>query len=376
MTRIALIPIKPEIDENNAPPSIYNMAPLFIIIAILATYILIVLQFLSVKWLSAYSSILGNLREGGSNKIEEDGRNIEEMIKDNFADEAYAIDRDAHISEIVGDDEQWYLNHDYSKNLKYVPILFGRDTIAPPNGKSREEMNRIIMKAYADGKGTRWDNQTISYAKKNIPGKQQHEAIHKHTITKLLGFKSARFADITANIGNDSFIVGLSPWVDELISYEMQEKPFKMLEANAALYGLKKQTLFNEKYESGEKLKFANEDAKNGQCTAVIVDPPFELGNNPDNFNFSVAAKPIEYVINDLLERDGVDVVFMSVPLNYRYNLKFAADYGHRCSVYYIGSKNIKIYVVGKNLKLRDKKFYRIVTRFDSDAYKLVELSK
>lgn len=291
--------------------------------------------------------------------------NMKDYYKENFVTKTNFKNKDLWITDIVKDEDQEYLNRDYRKNLEYVFPLFAESSIDPPNGMTKKEMNDFIQKSVTDGENVHWTNKTLSYAKKNVAGKQQYNAVFKHSM-ELADCKSMRVLDITGNIGNDSFNFALHPEVDEVITYEMQDEPFRMLKENLRMYGFDKMSIVNEKFDavSIDFSKIFTAPKKDDQCTVVVIDPPFELGNNPDNFNFSIAAMPIEFVVENLLDA-GADVVFLSVPLNFKYNTMLG-EYKHtqRVSVYYMGNKNIKTYVIGKNKKLTDKKVYKIGTQY------------
>lgn len=294
-------------------------------------------------------------------------------MNDNFTSRKNPIDKDLWKINVVKTEEQQYLNKDYSKNLKWVFPLFSKDTISP-NEVSKDEKNEEIQNRVAKGEGINWDNQTLSYAKKNVPGKQQYKAIFLHTAKNIKNTKKEKntlwinVLDLTANIGNDSINFALFPEVKQVSSFEMQEKPYEMFKNNVKLYGPPVESkihIYNSKFDV--KLleyfdKLFKSPIKKQDCNLCLIDPPFEADNNSGNFNFSIGDSPIEFIIDKLLEY--VDAVFLNMPLVFKYNLLLGdTPHNHNVKVYLIGKKNIKIYAITKGKK-SSVEGYRLISGY------------
>jgi 16S rRNA G966 N2-methylase RsmD len=207
--------------------------------------------------------------------------------------------------------------------------------------------------------GKYFSNKELSYMRKDVVNKRLWRHVYGPTI-KLFDDPPNTFIDITANIGGDIICAGLQPDIKNIIGYEMQKNVADMLDKIIELYGIKNKTIIrNEKF-TKNTLSIYKEEFKNA---IVIIDPPFEIGNNSDNFNLSIDSRPIYYIVEDILKA-GAAFVILSMPQNFEYNIKFAEDNEQRVSAYKT-KIDLKMYLVGKNKKMPHGNSYMI----NSKAY-------
>jgi len=331
----------------------------------------------------------GNHKYGGNKNKFEEKVPINTMIEENFIDKELCADRDDWIGFTDGHKQQEYLGKDYRKNLEWIFPTFDHTTIEPQNCKSKTEMNKMINEIMMnDVDEEHWNNKTLSYTRKDGPGKQLIDIFIKNM--KKIGYDKMNMIDCTGNIGNDSIQAALRPEIEHVYSFEMQRLPCDRFKNNVALYDLNSKITINcerfgylDESEEIAKFKYDKQLQLDETPTFVILDPPFELGNSPGNFNMSISSIPIEMVVDSLL--DKVDMVIVTSPLFYKYNLQYKKEKKHRVIVYYLGKKNVKIYAISKNEKFDDMKFYRIQGAFIKPGskdrrrigeYKLIDLVK
>ena len=259
------------------------------------------------------------------------------------------IDDCIHLAQNT--ENQQYLRKDYAENVIYTFPRLRKLTYIPPwfsktYGINYSLMNKYIHEKITAGNNIYWTNQTLSYANRDI----QFSRCYSAFICPILHLlKINTVIDATANQGGDTIQFALRTEVKHVISYEMQSAPFAILNNNIALYHLEdKITSYNKRF-----------DYKIGNSSFIMIDPPFESGNNSTNFTLSIEAEPIYNVVEHVLTKNELylnsacnRVVMLNMPTEFKYNSTFAEEHGHICHVYRIPQKNIKKYIITKNTEL------------------------
>jgi len=283
-------------------------------------------------------------------------------IKENsdFIDAEYneKIDDNKHL--IINLEEQTYLHKSYEQTVEYAFPKFSNESDIPEKykGMTPEEINLNINREILNGKDKHWTNQALSYMRKDVQGKRLIKCVFIPIINKILGNNvDINFVDATSSIGGTSLQFALLPRVKHIKSYDLDPKAIKMIKNNIELYG------YDEKFTVINK-RFDKEISKD---SVVVIDPPFEISNNPDNFNLSIENKPIYYVAEDILNK-GASVVFLEMPGEFKYNSRFAKDHNQYVSVYTLPTKNVKIYAVSKNSKVGYFNRYSVVKDIYDDS--------
>lgn len=285
--------------------------------------------------------------------------NITEV--DHFMAGGININIDDQQTVIVPFNKQEYVNRDFSKivlsrfprfnRYSYKPKKFGFE----PHWVIQREIDNKLKE------GVNWTNQTLSYARTEIVGQHMISCIIIPLITQGL-FESNKInvVDATSNIGADSITFGLETFVTKVSSYEIFEPSYKMLQNNIKLYGLDDKV-----FPMNKRFDYDAETLKNA---IVVIDPPYESSYNStlSNFNLSIDTTPIYNVAQKCLDA-GARCVLLSMPKTYKYNKTFAEYYDQHVTVYQMGKKNNKLFLVMRNedghrLKLPQFKYYRIVS--------------
>ncbi len=259
---------------------------------------------------------------------------------DDFANEPYdlLVDDQKHLS--IADDEQEYLSRDYSESILGRFPIFGENDIVPQitdeTGKmltERSLANNYLRKVIPTLVNTNWSNQTASYMRLNTIGKNIIDCIIKPAMQVNHLPSHFRMVDATANVGGDSLRFAMCPFVTKVDSYEILPLVYNMLVKNVKLYGLDKIKCHNSKFD------YSVQDA------LVIIDPPYESGNNIGNFNLSIDNVPIYEVCGRCL-REGALAVLLTMPKTFVYNLKYAVDNNQHVTAFRMASKNNKIFLI------------------------------
>lgn len=260
---------------------------------------------------------------------------------------------------IVSETDQKYLHKDYKENLlssfpRFDRVVMKSGRVSPDLINISDDyfaLNRYLAEKLLAGEGVNWTNKQLSYMRRDVVCKRLWSCVYAPTL-RMIGADSVTFIDLTANIGGDVISASMRPEVKKIIAYEMDDKVAAMLRANIDLY----------KYSDIVEIR-GRFDYKSASSefsgSIVIVDPPFEISNNGSHFNLSIDKTPMFNIVESLL---GVGALFviLSMPTSYKYNLDFAEKYGHRVSVYYIGNKDLKMYIIGKHKKLLHRVGYRL----------------
>lgn len=235
--------------------------------------------------------------------------------------------------------EQEYLNKDFRKSVTYkYPIFDDKSFISPKFGRVPYwKVQKYIIQDLPKLEHSHWTNQTLSYARNSVTGKHIIKCIIEPLISKKFLPYPLKVVDATGNIGMDSITFGLEKFVSVVHTYEILESVYDMLNQNVKLYGL------DDKIKTYHKRFDYNLDrVKNA---LVMIDPPYEAGNNSGNFNLSIDNKPIYYVAQDLLDL-GARAVILTMPKSYKYNLEFAKEFEQHVLVYQMGKINNKLFLV------------------------------
>lgn len=273
-----------------------------------------------------------------------------------FVDTPYDETVDEQASGVVATHAQEYLNRDYRDAVMSRFPIFSPDMPIPqalsaPPLKLRDAraVNDYLYKTIPSLEGKNWSNQTLSYMRINTIGKHIRDCIIHPLIEQQVLRIQCPVVDITGNIGGDSIGLALDPLIGPVTTYELLPQVYEMLVANVKLYGLEdKITTRNERFAPTTDATY---DVPLGSL--VIIDPPYELGNNSTNFNLSVDRVPI-YVVCARLLQSGASVVMITMPLQYQYNQQFARDLRQHVTAYRMGSRNNKVYVVRANTEFDD----------------------
>lgn len=221
--------------------------------------------------------------------------------------------------------EEMHTMKDYAKYVQYAfPLI-----------------NSTVAEAIKTGDGKHWTNKTLSYMRKNGISQKLLDEFYP----EVLPFDKFNLLDATANIGGDTIQYALRG--HEVLAFEMQKNVYDMLQNNVALYNL--QNLVTTHHARFEYTKCAEyiSKFKTKLPVVVIIDPPFEINNNSDHFNLSIARIPIYYIVEYLLEH-CCEAVILSMPNEFKYNLQYAKEHKHVFDICYIKNKGLKMLVVQK----------------------------
>lgn len=246
---------------------------------------------------------------------------------DDFVDVDWGTD-DKPLEEgpFVAEEEQEYLRRDYTK------IIFTRFPLFTANNCPRwwkkpfYKVNGDLKYALTHGDGKHWTNQTLSYMR----NRKSFDAIYD--IVKQNNIPIKDVVDATANLGGDS--ISFAQLGSNVKAYEILPNVSEMLKNNVQLYKFTKQiTVVPSRF-----------DYNVPKGSFVIIDPPYEKGNNTANFNLSIDTMPIGAVCKKILD-SGASNVLISMPKDYKFNMRYANDHGLKVTVYKT-TKNVKFYLV------------------------------
>jgi hypothetical protein len=282
----------------------------------------------------------------------------------NFIYNDYDINKDDQLSNVIPYQEQEYLKRDFKKILYRRFTKFDVNSYVPSKYRYMPfwKVNSDILYRLSSLENINWTNQTLSYARNDIIGKHIINCIVKPLYNQGLFGKNLVIVDATSSIGADSITFALEKFVSSVISYEILTDVYNMFLNNIKLYGLEnKINPKNKKFD----YKFLENIPKNFG-SLVIIDPPFESPYNVGNFNLSIESTPIYNVAQKCLDIDAT-AVLITMPKTFKYNKKFALDYNQNVTVYKMGDKNNKIFLImklenGEKLKLQNFKVYNIVS--------------
>jgi hypothetical protein len=258
-----------------------------------------------------------------------------------FIEAPYMNEDSTYIEEgpFIADDKQEYLSRDYSRIMfSRFPMFRDGNDMAEWDGTPRET-NDILRTALSKGRGKHWTNQTLSYMR----NRKSFEVIYDDIIRREC-IDITNVVDATGNLGGDAISFAMLPEVKHVKVYEILPNVFKLLRNNIELYKL------NDKIEAIDGRFDYN--VPNGSL--VMIDVPYEKGNNAGDdekphFNLSIDTMPIGAVCNKVLDAGAANVL-ITVPRDYKYNLRFAQDTNQEVVVFRT-HKNVKIYLVRKNKK-------------------------
>jgi hypothetical protein len=275
-----------------------------------------------------------------------------------FVDEPYDENNDDQAKNIVAFSEQEYLARDFSKLVTRRFPIFDKYSQLPYKFGNQKfwQINKSLKNKLPSLKELNWSNQTLSYSRINIIGKHLVECVIYELFKTGIFGKNMDIVDATANLGTDSITFAMEKFVRSVKAYEILPNVYDMLVRNIDLYG------FNHKIAAYNK-RF---DYIVPQNSLVIIDPPYEAGNNANNFNLSIDAMPIYYVAQKILDK-GAKAVLLSMPKKYTYNAKFAKDMKQHVSVYQMGRVNNKMYLVmreddAKNINLINHNYTLVIS--------------
>ena len=232
-----------------------------------------------------------------------------------------SVDDQRHI--IIKD--EMHTMKDYAKNVQYAfPLI-----------------NPTVADAIKNGESSHWTNKTLSYMRKNGVSKKLLEEFYP----TILPFDKFNLLDATSNIGGDVIQFALRD--HEVIAFEMQKDVYDMLQNNIALYKLQNKVTANHDRFEYTKCDQYISAFKNKLPTVAIIDPPFEINNNSDHFNLSIARIPIYYIVEYLLEH-CCEAVILSMPNEFKYNLQYAKEHKTSIDICYIKYKEMKMLVIQK----------------------------
>jgi 16S rRNA G966 N2-methylase RsmD/SAM-dependent methyltransferase len=263
------------------------------------------------------------------------------IIDLNFVNGKFSEKFDDQSSFGPSDEDQEYLKKNFRKTVIYKYPIFDEFSVIPHKFKNQKYwvINRQLKTEIPHLENTHWTNQTLSYARNNITAKHIVKCIVKPLFEKGLfgSAKNITVVDATGNIGMDSITFGLEKFVKKVYTYEILSNVYEMLWQNIKLYGLDyKMHISNKRFDY---------DSTVLNNALVMIDPPYESGNNSGNFNLSIDNKPIYYVVEDILNK-GARCVILSMPKTYKYNLDFAKKYNQHVVVYQMGKINNKLFLI------------------------------
>lgn len=242
----------------------------------------------------------------------------------------------------------------YEKNLIYAFPQLNKASNIPSKfaGKPLYEINEELRREIVNGDGKHWTNQQLSYMRKELFS----QAIFNELKTRFSSTEKIHIVDATGNIGGDSLLFALQPQVSWVLTYEMNQNTFKLLENNVKLYGLHQVVPINEKFVATPEKIFRGTPIPN---TVVIIDPPYEYPPGAEEYRFvySIDKIPLIYMINDCLIA-GAKLVVVTVPLDFTFNREFAETHNLSVDCFTMGKKDMKIYIARKNLPGETSKFY------------------
>lgn len=292
-------------------------------------------------------------------------------VKDNdpnFTNSSYNIKKDDQFQNVVNFSEQEYLHRDF-KNILYRRFAtFDENSYIADKFRGMRfwEIQKQIFNRLSALENINWTNQTLSYTRSNIASKHIINCIIDPLVKKGLFDATSLYkapsrrnfvvVDATANIGGDTINFALNKNVSAVISYEILTPVYNMLVNNVNLYGLQNKIIT-------KNIKF---DYKVPENSLVIIDPPFESVYNENNFNLSIDKTPIYNVAEKCLI-NGAKCVMLTMPKDFKYNKKFAEDFNQNVTVYQMGNKNNKIFLVMKSktadvLNIPNFSVYKITT--------------
>jgi 16S rRNA G966 N2-methylase RsmD len=259
----------------------------------------------------------------------------------NFTYSNYDVSVDDQSHVIIKYEEQEHLHRNF-KNILYRRFpIFDENSYVPQKFRKMPHWaaKKKIFDALYNLENKNWTNQTLSYTRSNIIGKHIIECIINPLFERgFFGRDDARFVvvDATAGLGGDSINFGLYNAVSRVISYEINSETFKMLDNNVLLYGLDngRVTTLNKKF-----------DYKIPQNSLVIIDPPYEKFEGTKNFALSIEDSPIYNVAQKCLDA-GAKCVMLTMTKTYKYNAKFAFEHNQCVTVFQMGNKNNKIFLI------------------------------
>ena len=292
----------------------------------------------------------------------DEARIVKPSVKDvslskNFIDEKYDVTVDDQQQNEVKFSEQEYLNRDFRKIVATRFPVFDAYSYIPTTPQFRRmpywQIQKYIRDKLSSLEGINWSNQTLSYARNNVIGKHIIECLVFPLVkkglfvdSKIAGSKlpdnlnvtpHVKIVDATGNIGMDSITFALEKFVSHVTTYEILPEVYDMLLNNIKLYGMNSRiTAYNKRFDYNPSIM---KDA------LVMIDPPYESGNNSNNFNLSIDSFPIYFVAQKILDA-GAKCVILTMPKTYRYNSKFARDHNQYVSVYQMGNKNNKLFLI------------------------------
>lgn len=293
--------------------------------------ILLIIHYYFTRFLRLFCSCLSTDVHGGTE--------VQQLIPEepDFVDIPY--EKDGRLIEeppFIADHKQEYLERDYR------PIMFSRfplfyvPTQMPKKWKmSHFQANKIIKNELLNGEDKYWTNQTLSYMRNRKSFKQIMDILIENNVPH------DSVVDATANIGGDSISFACEG-IKHIKSYEILSNVYEMLRRNISLF----------KFDDVITPVNARFDYDIDDGSLVIIDPPFEKGNNTANYNLSIDNMPICAVCDKLLygdlPRGNAAYVLLTMPKEYKYNLAYARD--HKQSVKaYRSEKNVKFFLVGKS---------------------------
>lgn len=259
-----------------------------------------------------------------------------EFDKDDFVDAPY-MDGDNYIEEgpFVAEDDQEYLSRDYSKIIfSRFPMFKYNYDMSGWDNKSVRDINNILRSRLQNGRDVYWTNQTLSYMR----NRRSFETIYSDII-RANNISIENVVDATGNIGGDCISFAMLPEVSRVKVYEILPNVFEILSNNIALYRL------------GDKITAINGrfDYEVPAGSLVMIDVPYEKGNNLGesgraHYNLSIDDVPIGVVCNRVLDAGAANIL-ITVPREYKYNMRFAHDTKQSVSVHKT-QKNVKIYLI------------------------------
>lgn len=273
-------------------------------------------------------------------------------IGEDFIDAPYSPDIDDQKHLVVPDTEQKYLTKDYAQFIEYAFPRFSHGSYIPDKykGQDKAQINSSILEKVKAGENTNWNPKTLSYMRKDVAGKRIMKCLIKPMYDLLYEQdEKMHIVDATTNIGGDSINFAMQKFIADVKCYEILPEVFEMLKNNVELYGLNTRiSLVNSRF-----------DYNIPKNSLVVIDPPFEMGNNATNFNLSIERTPIYYVVEKVLQK-GAKLVMLNMPGGFKYNMRFARNNNQRISCYHMGNKDVKIFIIGKEMCLPNLRSYRI----------------
>jgi hypothetical protein len=254
--------------------------------------------------------------------------------EDSFSHVPY-MENEKYIEEppFVAEDKQEYLERDYRPIIFSRFPFFNEKSVMPLWNMPFYEANKKIKSAIINGENIHWTNQTLSYMRNRKSYLQMLAILKKNDVD------FTNVVDATANIGGDS--IGFACEGAKVKSYEIIPSVYNILVNNINLY----------KLDIEAKNSRFDYDIKEG--SVVIIDPPFEKGNNAENFNLSIDNMPICAVCDKLLygklPNGNASHVLLTMPRDYKYNIRYANEHSQSVKAYK-SEKNVKFFLVSKIL--------------------------